>query len=223
MATFLNELEPGALVYDIGCGNGKYHGVNPLLCMVGCDTSVHLLEICASRGMDTVAAEALALPFRQNSADACISIAVIHHLASDTRRLEALKRIVELLKVGGRALIYVWAFEQKLKDGKTTNYVKDSREEKKDELSRELEHLSVESEMPVHCNRTKFEEQDVLVPWKIKSANSSDQAKTLLRYYHVFKEGELDALVSQITNVSLIKSYFDQGNWCAVLEKLAFK
>ena len=26
---FLNQLEPGSVVFDVGCGNGKYMGVNP--------------------------------------------------------------------------------------------------------------------------------------------------------------------------------------------------
>lgn len=39
------------------------------------------------------------------------------------------------------------------------------------------------------------------------------------RYYHVFKQGELEALCSRL-NVDVIKSYYDEGNWCIIFEKI---
>ena len=41
---FLQQLEPGSTVFDVGCGNGKYMGVNPDLLMVGTDRSIGLLK-----------------------------------------------------------------------------------------------------------------------------------------------------------------------------------
>jgi tRNA (uracil-5-)-methyltransferase TRM9 len=38
---------------------------------------------------------------------------MIHHLSSDARRVQGVKAILDVLKSGGRALIYVWALEQK--------------------------------------------------------------------------------------------------------------
>ena len=43
---FLNNLPIGSLVADIGCGNGKYLGVNPDVFMIGTDRSVNFMEIC---------------------------------------------------------------------------------------------------------------------------------------------------------------------------------
>lgn len=37
-------LEEGSLVLDVGCGNGKYMGVNEKLWMVGTDRSIGLLS-----------------------------------------------------------------------------------------------------------------------------------------------------------------------------------
>ena len=34
----------GSVVYDVGCGNGKYLGVNPSLFMLGTDRSNGLLK-----------------------------------------------------------------------------------------------------------------------------------------------------------------------------------
>lgn len=46
---FLAALPVGALVADVGCGNGKYLGVNPGVCVIGSDRSVPLLHAgCSS-------------------------------------------------------------------------------------------------------------------------------------------------------------------------------
>jgi SAM-dependent methyltransferase len=41
-----------------------------------------------------------------------ISIAVIHHFSTVENRIHALREIHRVLKVGGEALVTVWAFEQ---------------------------------------------------------------------------------------------------------------
>lgn len=46
---FLKELPSGALVADIGCGNGKYLGINPDIFMIGTDRSENLIEICKTK------------------------------------------------------------------------------------------------------------------------------------------------------------------------------
>ena len=44
---------------------------------------------------------------------------------------------------------------------------------------------------------------------------------TNLRYYHVFREGELDYLINHyVENLHIISSYYDHSNWCIVAEKV---
>ncbi|UYV77551.1 ALKBH8 [Cordylochernes scorpioides] len=84
VAQFLQSLPTGSVVLDAGCGNGKYlaaYGTSHLV-MTGCDTSIGLLHICRNKGQDVVVADTTALPHRSGSVDACISIAVLHHLAT---------------------------------------------------------------------------------------------------------------------------------------------
>lgn len=41
------------------------------------------------------------------------------------------------------------------------------------------------------------------------------------RYYHVFREGELDALIEEfVENLHIISSYYDHTNWCIIAEKV---
>jgi alkylated DNA repair protein alkB family protein 8 len=41
---FLNALPDGSVVADVGCGNGKYLGVNPNIQMIGTDRSRNLMS-----------------------------------------------------------------------------------------------------------------------------------------------------------------------------------
>lgn len=55
----------------------------------------------------------LALPFRDESFDAVLSIAVVHHFATTDRRVQALRELARVLRIGGKLIISVWAMEQR--------------------------------------------------------------------------------------------------------------
>ena len=114
-----------------------------------------------------------------------------------------------IVKVGGTVLVYVWAYEQ--------------------------EHR-------------KFATQDVFVPWHLqdtyeetkenrKEARPEDssfiqtaiqdkdkKATVYHRYYHVFREGELEAIISDYFSdkFQIEDRYFDHANWVVKLKKLPF-
>ncbi|KAB0350923.1 hypothetical protein FD754_015780 [Muntiacus muntjak] len=265
---FLKALPSGSLVADIGCGNGKYLGINKELYMIGCDHSQNLVDICRERQYQAFVCDALAVPIRSGSCDACISIAVIHHFATAERRVAALQELVRLLRPGGKALIYVWAMEQEY-NKKKSKYLRENRTSQgmKEEISNDtsMQELLVKqlpnvgnqdsahsvssindfqdggynsrnvanSKLPVHTNRTSFHSQDLLVPWHLKenpgkdkhvepfgSLGSRDPGPVFHRYYHVFCEGELEAACQTLSNISILQSYYDQGNWCVILQKV---
>ncbi|KAG7226011.1 hypothetical protein INR49_018621 [Caranx melampygus] len=194
---FLTSLPAGSVLADVGCGNGKYLGVNPEVVAVGCDRSSALVQICAERGFQAFVSDALSVPLRTACCDACISIAVIHHFSTQERRLAAVRELVRLLKPGGRALIYVWAFEQEY-NKQRSKYLKELNKEYPENLSPAVstsedigepngkprthpnEHLEnhhrpvdimqnvTDGKLSVHTNRTAFNTQDLLVPWHLK-------------------------------------------------------
>lgn len=186
---FLNSLSAGSVLADVGCGNGKYLGVNPDVIAVGCDRSSALVQICADRGFQAFVSDALRVPLRAASCDACISIAVIHHFSTQDRRLAAVREMVRLLKPGGRALIYVWAFEQEYNKQRSKylknqnkeppgshSPVKDTSENNQDPLKGDCRpgddvqdvNTATDGKLSVHTNRTAFHTQDLLVPWHLK-------------------------------------------------------
>ncbi|CAB0002066.1 unnamed protein product [Nesidiocoris tenuis] len=51
-------------------------------------------------------------------------------------------------------------------------------------------------------------------------SDSGGGAITFHRYYHVFREGELDQLIERyVESLHIISSYYDHANWCVVAEK----
>ncbi|CDW53085.1 alkylated DNA repair protein alkB [Trichuris trichiura] len=215
---FLNGLKENCLLLDVGCGNGKYlsHRANTI--KIGCDRSLELCKICRRKGYQVLQVDCRSIPFRDETFDAVLSIAVIHHLSTAERRIQALNELIRVLRPGGQALIYVWAAEQ-TRNNEDSKYLKSKRFEQLPEES------TADEELPfiVHKNRRPFEAADLLVPWKSAKksgkADCGESEKPVLRYYHVFADGELEMLCRSLTSCTLLKSYYEQGNWCAILEK----
>jgi alkylated DNA repair protein alkB homolog 8 len=220
---FIRNLSDDAILLDVGCGNGKYLGLNEKITKLGCDRSDALLKVCVERRFNVFQCDCLEVPIRDNSIDACISIAVIHHLATRERRLKAIEEMVRVLVPGGTALIYVWAKDQQKENKKSTYLL---QHHKKDSEKTQIETANVtiddsEIQLPIHRNRTQFSHTNVLVPWKLKQKEIPiDQQKVFLRYYHVFEDGELEAICGEIKNVEIVRSFYDQGNHCVVIKKI---
>lgn len=181
---FLFTQKSNSLGVDVGCGNGKYLVVNPKLYIVGCDACAELLQAASMKTKtDLIVANNLSLPYRDETFDFCISIAVIHHLSTPERRLSAIQEMFRVLKRGSKMLIFVWAFEQK--------------------------------------GRRKFEDQDSMVSWELKEKFSKDQQKrTYHRYYHLFKEGELESLIiNNFKDAAITEKGYDCDNWWVIVQK----
>jgi len=207
---FLESLDDASIVYDIGSGNGR-HLLYANIIQIGCDTCLPLLQICKSKDKQVIAANILYLPYRDNSADYCTCIAVLHHLSTKERRIEAIKEIVRVMKKNGQCLIYVWAMEQNL-NGKKSKYLKKNPSSPSSSKYNNGDYI-----LPVHCSGTEFKHQDLLVPWLNK--NSKIQSDHL-RYYHVFRNGELEELLRSIDNLQIVESFYEEGNWCVIFTKL---
>lgn len=140
-----------------------------------------------------IVADILNLPHPTAAFDFAISIAVIHHLSSSARRIQAISEILKMLKppskgsLGGQALIFVWALEQK-----------SSRR-----------------------GWDRGDEQDVLVPWVLKTddpSNPDTSPTTYHRYYHLYREGEIqeDAVAA---GARIVTSGYDRDNWWVIVSR----
>lgn len=220
---YIRSLNDGAVLLDVGCGNGKYLGIKSNILKLGCDRSDALLKVCVERNFNVFQCDCLAVPFRDESVDSCISIAVIHHLATRERRLKAIEHMARVLIRNGTALIYVWAKDQQ-KENKKSSYLLQHQKKEPENPQNETSTFTIddnEIQLPVHRNRTQFNHTNVLVPWKLKQKEvPNDQQKIFLRYYHVFEDGELEKLCSELPNIEIVKSFYDQGNHCVIIKKV---
>ena len=201
----------GALVADVGCGNGKNA---PALTrrgafVVACDVSEALVEIAdrehgASRLYDALVADGLRVPSRSAAFDVAINIAVLHHISTPARRDRAVAETVRLLRPGGKALFYAWARDQREHQARSGH---------------------------------AFAANDVLVPFHLREhgphwdrttarpapahakRDDAKNATVLQRYCHVYDEGELAALVARHAQVDDV--YYDEGNWAVLCTKPA--
>ncbi|XP_033742555.1 alkylated DNA repair protein alkB homolog 8-like [Pecten maximus] len=306
IADFIRAQPMGSILADIGCGNGKYLGINKDIFEVGSDRSLNLAKICRNREFPVFVSDVMSIPIRSGVCDICLCIAVLHHLSTEERRLHGISELLRILHPGGKALIYVWAMEQELhkikskylKEVKVTDSTNRNEQDNATEIdevktndspvdmlpsdkavSTQINQLSLskgelENEdnytsqneyvdgqevnipppscdrlvtpeltltgkcghvsepqcsskvLEVHKNRTKFKQQDMLVPWQLKKkekveASVKDLGEPVFhRYYHVFRQGELEALCGKLDNCRVQESYYDQGNWVVILQKL---
>ena len=208
---FLKSIPKHSVVCDVGCGNGKYLGVNPDLIMIGTDITHNLLKICNERNQNVFRADGLVLPVKTSSVDYCISIAVIHHFSNPNLRKKALTELLRITKPGGKILVTVWALEQN-KKFKTAdvfvpwnlNKVYHSNNQTKG-LEKKTEEI-VEAKATDDCRPEIFrDEQKNAVVYK--------------RYYHLFVYKELESLLEEIEGVKIQDSFYDRDNWCVIFEK----
>lgn len=74
---------------------------------VGTDCSLLQTTLTHERGKEAILGNNLQLPFRSDLFDGVLSVGVVHHLASKERRIQALRELARILRVGGRVLIAV--------------------------------------------------------------------------------------------------------------------
>lgn len=164
------------------------------------------------------------------------------------RRVSAIQEMLRVLKIGGRGLVTVWAKEQKL-NNQESYYIQKNKSKKQQSEKFRVDDAKIDEDVDVankeeekensedfikkpqvHEFGKPFEKQDLFVTWHYKKMNEKKKEKkeeaakkddqVYLRYYHVFQNKELESLFEEITNARVIHSYYEQGNWCAVFEKL---
>jgi len=119
---FISTFQKGSYFLDLGCGNGRnsIHLAKEGMRVVGCDFSGALLEIAKNKlewnqvqnKTEIFLGDVSSLPIKNDTFDAVLYIATVHHLPLKEERLASIKEVNRILKPGGRALISAWAQEQ---------------------------------------------------------------------------------------------------------------
>ncbi|RLV89288.1 hypothetical protein JA1_005224 [Spathaspora sp. JA1] len=230
---FLNTRSDYSIGLDVGCGNGKYLGVNDKLYIIGTDRSDGLIRCGqenSGNNFNLGVADGLSLPHPRDRFDFAISIAVIHHFANEERRIQAISHILSKLKVGGECLIYCWALEQEksrrgYKEGDDQDilipwvFKKPQPKKEKKKKSRKIHQESVDSGFTEKSESEDPLEQHVNDVPK-KDTNHEEQDSTKYRFYHLYKKGELVENAFKTGECTIVDEGYEKDNWWVIIKKL---
>jgi len=186
---FLEYINPGDKILDVGCGNGRLLQLlsGKEVDYTGLDISPALVEEAKKEwsGLDQKVefqvGDILDLKFSENSFDVVFCLAVLYHIPSKKLREKAITNLAKVVKPGGYVFITVWNLWQP----KFLSYIRKNNFKRFFGLS-------------------KLDFNDFFLPWK----DSSGKVLTT-RYCHAFRKKELKSLVS---SASLKIIQLDPGN-----------
>eukprot|EP00762_Andalucia_godoyi_P003051 ANDGO_04093.mRNA.1 tRNA (carboxymethyluridine(34)-5-O)-methyltransferase len=168
------------------------------------------------------------LPYRTGAFDAVISIAVIHHLSTYERRLEALAEICRVVAARSVDEQTVASSEQQ-----TTERERESEGGRGRGRGRGRALVYVWAlEQPKQRKWGAPGEQDVMVPWHLQprwTSNPEEKQQQAVprtqrgefvfqRYYHLFKYGDLEKMVADVNakcpfmNITVVECGYDHDN-----------
>lgn len=205
---------------DVGCGNGKYLTVNPNVFIVASDRSTKLSTIASTHQPHAaVVADNLELPHPRGKFDFAISVAVVHHLSTPERRIGAVRAVLETLRpgsggqdAGGKALIYVWALEQK---HSRRGWDEGDEQDVMVPWVMRFDGNSSSKKATEKKNRDRSGAAAAKHGGSQAMAEDSDGSKTFHRYYHLYRRGELEHDISEAGGV-VVESGYEKDNWWAL-------
>ena len=197
---FLGSRPPGSVGLDVGCGNAKYLSVNPTVFMLGSDRSEALLKLGVQRISEINAAtdESESKPVFSETSLVADSLALPH-------KRHAADFIISI------AVIHHMS----------------TRERRQQAIAALLECLGTRHDahalvyvwaLEQSSSRRGWDasdDQDTLVPWVMRTKGRENPDKTYLRYYHLYKEGELEEDV-RAAGGQVVESGYEKDNWWAI-------
>lgn len=199
-------------------------------------------------GTEVAVADGLALPYRLGAFDFVICIAVVHHLSTKERRVEAIGELLSRLRPSAAAKQAPGANDVKgagtsaetWRDGSdaqdsaattgdaiaVTDVVGDKSAQEitegrtgSDSHAQKATALVFVWALEQASSRRGWDEgsdQDTLVPWVMRTKGRPNE--TFQRYYHLYKEGELEEDIVAAGGV-IEESGYERDNWWAVFSR----
>ena len=202
---------------------------------IGCDFSSELVRIAAlEQHLDAQVADVMALPYRSGQFDAALSIAVLHHVSTPERRQLLVTETLRVLRPGGRALFYAWAAEQaeggrsghefEAPDVFVAFHSRLTGPKQPKRAGPKASALGMPSPTATDVGgaaSSADQQSDAVAALEAMGGifDESKRAVVFQRYCHVYREGELRALILEAGGATILDEYYDTGNWCAVVQK----
>lgn len=171
MEDFLEYVEPGMKILDIGFGSGRTFELlkDKNIKYTGIDNAPGFVDLVNKKygtgdGVEFLEMDMTCLDFEDENFDLIFAIASFHHIPTVELRLRTLKEMHRVLKSGGYVLMTNWNLFQKKYLGQVLRFG--------------LAHGFLSK---------TYTFGDVDIPWVSKES-------VFLRYYHAFRLGELEKL-----------------------------
>lgn len=237
VADFLLKRPKGSVGIDVGCGNGKYLGVNPDVFILGSDRSSGLIQ-CAhdiDPQYNVMVADGLQLPHRDGTFDFAISIAVVHHWTTRERRVAAIAHILRKLHARGEALVYCWALEQGnsrrgyhegMQQDVLVPWVLKGRQQQPGSAKPKKQQHKIDvsavppQERAQYIAEKKRQRQEQLLKSQSQPGQQQQQQQqqTKYRFYHLYREGELEEDCRAAGGIVVATGY-ERDNWYVVVKR----
>jgi SAM-dependent methyltransferase len=192
---FKNSIQKG-IWCDLGAGNGRHLPIltNYTKKYIGTDISYPLLSIARNlndphKQHNWIACDANALPFRNNSLQSIVCVALIHHIHPKYQLRLAMKKITQLLKKDGILILTLWgAFK-----GKNESLLKRMNFHRRLSLKNIVD-TCLESE------KFRLDVDEIIIPWSYTTKGNT-QVKGC-RIYHLYTFNELNIFDEYFKNVT---------------------
>ncbi|RYP92384.1 hypothetical protein DL770_001484 [Monosporascus sp. CRB-9-2] len=147
---------------------------------------------------------------RDAGVDFVICVAVVHHLSTRERRVEAVRALLECLREDGRALVYVWALEQ----GSSRRGWDEGADQ--DQLVPWVMRTSNKANKPRAKKKRKDDDDDCGGDQEsTAAAGDANGDRTYQRYYHLYRKGELEDDVVAAGG-AVLDSGYEKDNWWVI-------
>ena len=233
-------VQPNSIIADVGCGDGKYFSTiwQNQSFVIGTDISLPLLKTTVNGCKDDgpinrqvsvekqgwnkrppiAVADCINLPLRTNSCDGAICIAVLHHLSTTARRLQCLKELARIVKVGGYINVQAWAKEQT-----TSSKRQFSATDVFVPFHAQPRYLNIDDDNDDNNLKTDTNSEGVAQMYSQAFDGAEyNETKGLVvfqRYCHLYRQGELESLVEILNDrFKLVQSGFESGNYFLILQ-----
>ncbi|KAG0000409.1 tRNA methyltransferase, has a role in tRNA modification [Entomortierella chlamydospora] len=223
---FLLTMPPGYIGADVGCGNGKYIGVNPNLFIVGSDRVAaieEILRVVRIGGRILIFVWALEQTgkrdFDKNTQDVFVPWAMPKKAEPKRDRTRSQPQSARRRDTdASSSTTDETAVSNSLDQSDQTEASTESQFITHEPTSEPSASASSSSTSAAPATTTTL--KDTLESSNPTAAASTEPAAPVYnRYYHLFQKGELEELILRTNKASIVQSGYDRDNWWCILEK----
>ncbi|KAL7570464.1 hypothetical protein ACA910_004249 [Epithemia clementina (nom. ined.)] len=179
------------------------------------------------------------VPLRNESCDAAVCIAVLHHISTKERRIRCLQELARIVKPGAFINVQAWSMEQE-KDSRRKFAVEDvfvpfnaqpkylqlpqQEQQQQQQQQQQTQQSQAQEDAGLHPGTAEVSSSKSTAQVYAEAYENAefDEQKGLVvfqRYCHLYRKGELEDIVAHVPELKVVESGFESGNYFVILQK----